>query len=86
MGADAVARHEAHLQLECVSAQAASWIVAAVQPELDDAPGGSAVKLSIQDACVQASIHATSLADLRASVNNVVRLLDAAHNVATQSA
>ncbi len=74
--------HRATLDLECDSASIARWVVQAIQPELSDAPGGSDVVLGLDGARVRVAISASSLADLRASVNNVVRLLDAANNVA----
>ncbi len=82
MAVDAAPVHQARLRLACDSPELAEIIVQAIQPELIDAPGGTRTELRLDGPVVEASISAPSLADLRASVNNVVRLLDAAHNVA----
>jgi len=72
------ARHTAEVTLPCGTAQQAEWVRRAIQAEVDEAPDGAACSLRLQGADLHADIRASDLAGLRASLNTLVRLADAA--------
>ncbi len=72
------AKHVASVTLPCGTAQQADWVRRAIQAEVDEAPDGAACTLSLQGADLRAEIHANDLAGLRAALNTLVRLADAA--------
>lgn len=71
-------RHTARVTLPCGSAQHADWVRRAIQAEADEAPDGARCTLSLRGSDLHAEIRADDLAGLRASLNTVVRLADAA--------
>lgn len=74
--------YAASLRLACDSAEQATWLAASIGPELTDGPDGSTATVRIEGAELCLDLAAVSLADLRALVNNLVRLLEAARQVA----
>ncbi|MEA3137439.1 MAG: Transcription factor Pcc1 [Thermoplasmata archaeon] len=71
-------KHAAKVTLPCVTAEQAEWVRRAIQAEVDEAPDGAACTLSLQGADLEAEIQANDLAGLRAALNTLVRLADAA--------
>jgi tRNA threonylcarbamoyladenosine modification (KEOPS) complex Pcc1 subunit len=71
-------RHQASVTLPCRTAQQAEWVRRAIQAEVDEAPDGAACALSIAGSDLHADLVAADLAGLRASLNTLVRLADAA--------
>jgi tRNA threonylcarbamoyladenosine modification (KEOPS) complex Pcc1 subunit len=78
MAAAPAGRHQASIVLPCRTAQQADWVRQAIQAEADESPDGAACTLSLRGADLHAEIRAGDLAGLRASLNTVVRLADAA--------
>lgn len=74
----AAGRHHASVTLPCGTAEQADWVRRAIQAEADEAPDGAACVLTLQGSDLHARIQANDLAGLRASLNTVVRLADAA--------
>ncbi|HUR24766.1 MAG TPA: KEOPS complex subunit Pcc1 [Candidatus Thermoplasmatota archaeon] len=72
------ARHTADVTIPCGTAQQADWVRRAIQAEADEAPDGATCTLTLQGPDLRAEIRASDLAGLRASLNTVVRLADAA--------
>ncbi|HJQ93603.1 MAG TPA: KEOPS complex subunit Pcc1 [Candidatus Thermoplasmatota archaeon] len=72
------ARHTAEVTLPCGTAEQADWVRRAIQAEADEAPDGAACVLSRRGSDLHARMEASDLAGLRASLNTVVRLADAA--------
>jgi tRNA threonylcarbamoyladenosine modification (KEOPS) complex Pcc1 subunit len=72
------ARHTAEVTLPCGTAQQAEWVRRAIQAEVDEAPDGAVCTLRIGGSDLHADIQAADLAGLRASLNTLVRLADAA--------
>lgn len=72
------ARHTAQVTLPCGTAEQADWVRRAIQAEVDEAPDGAACALSLHGAELRAEIRANDLAGLRAALNTLVRLADAA--------
>ena len=72
------ARHTAEVTLPCGSPQQAGWVRRAIQAEADEAPDGATCALTLRGSDLHAEIRAADLAGLRASLNTVVRLADAA--------
>lgn len=72
------ARHTAEVTLPCGTAQQADWVRRAIQAEAEEAPDGATCTLSLHGSDLHARIEARDLAGLRASLNTVVRLADAA--------
>jgi tRNA threonylcarbamoyladenosine modification (KEOPS) complex Pcc1 subunit len=72
------AKHTAEVTLPCGSTQQADWVRRAIQAEVDEAPDGAACTLTLQGSDLHAAIQASDLAGLRASLNTLVRLADAA--------
>ncbi len=68
----------AHLTVVLADPQAANAVHAALAPECDEGPEGSAVVMTVDGATLTADIQANDLSTLRAALNSVVRLLDAA--------
>lgn len=60
----------------------AAAVHAALLPEVAEGPTGSTTVLTRSDGQIVADIEADTLSTLRAAINNVVRLLDAAERVA----
>ncbi|MHB1260581.1 MAG: KEOPS complex subunit Pcc1 [Thermoplasmatota archaeon] len=71
-------KHSAEVTLPCGTAQQADWVRRAIQAEVDEAPDGAACTLSLHGAELRAEIRANDLAGLRAALNTLVRLADAA--------
>lgn len=74
----AASPHTAHVSLPCGSPVAADQVRRAIQAEADEAPDGARCDLSVQGDALEASIEAADVAGLRAALNTVVRLADAA--------
>lgn len=72
------AKHTAEVTLSCGNAQHAEWVQRAIQAEVDEAPDGATCSLTLRGADLHATVHASDLAGLRASLNTLVRLADAA--------
>lgn len=72
------ARHTAEVTIPCGTAQQAGWVRRAIQAEVDEAPDGAACALSLRGADLHAELRAGDLAGLRAALNTLVRLADAA--------
>ena len=72
------AKHTAEVTLPCGTAQQADWVRRAIQAEADEAPEGATCTLTLRGGDLHARIVAADLAGLRASLNTVVRLADAA--------
>ena len=70
--------HAADLRLDCKTPADANAVLGALQPEVADSAGGSRVALRLEGAILHAAIQAPDLASLRANVNSVARLADAA--------
>jgi tRNA threonylcarbamoyladenosine modification (KEOPS) complex Pcc1 subunit len=70
--------HSASLTLPCGSPTQADWVRRAIQAEVDEAPDGAHCTLRVEGADLHATIEAADVAGLRASLNTVVRLADAA--------
>lgn len=71
-------KHTAQVTLPCGTAQQAEWVRRAIQAEVDEAPDGATCTLGLQGPDLRAEIHAEDLAGLRAALNTLVRLADAA--------
>ena len=78
MSAPAAGRHTAEATLPCGTAERADWVRRAIQAEVDEAPDGAACRLEVRGPELHAAVQAQDLAGLRASLNTVVRLADAA--------
>jgi len=74
----AAAVHTADLSLPCGSRQAAEWVRRAIVAETDEAPEGARCDLRVEGPTLRAALTAEDLAGLRAGLNTVVRLADAA--------
>lgn len=72
------ALHRAEATIPCGGARQAGWVLRAIRDEAADAPEGAACDLSVEGDALKARIVAGDLAGLRASLNTVVRLADAA--------
>ncbi|MFA5945138.1 MAG: KEOPS complex subunit Pcc1 [Candidatus Thermoplasmatota archaeon] len=72
------AKHTAEVTLPCGSAEKAEWVRRAIQAEVDEAPDGASCTLTIKGGDLCAEVHASDLAGLRAALNTLVRLADAA--------
>lgn len=70
--------HRAEATLPCGGARQAEWVLRAIRDEAADAPEGASCELSVAGDGLRARIVAGDLAGLRASLNTVVRLADAA--------
>jgi tRNA threonylcarbamoyladenosine modification (KEOPS) complex Pcc1 subunit len=68
--------HEADVTLPC--GRHAEAVRRAIQPEADDLPEGATCQLSLDGDSLVAHLQARDLAGLRAALNSVVRLADAA--------
>lgn len=68
----------AQLTVVLADPQTALAVHAALAPECDEGPEGSSVTMTVDGASLSASIEAKDLSTLRAALNSVVRLLDAA--------
>ncbi len=79
-------QHDAELRLECPSSQAAIWILAAVSPELEDGPEGATCDVKVDGSAVVAKLSAPDVSTLRAAINTVTRLVDAAQRSAAAGA
>ena len=75
-------RHTAQLRFELGDEATAEAVRQALMPEMADGPEGTAVTLRREGATLHADVRAADLAGLRAGLNGVVRLLDAAAKVA----
>lgn len=72
------AMHHADVTLDCGTAEKAGWVRRAIQAEVDEAPDGAHTTLALDDAVLRARIEAADVAGLRAALNTLVRLADAA--------
>jgi tRNA threonylcarbamoyladenosine modification (KEOPS) complex Pcc1 subunit len=71
-------KHTAQVTLPCGTAQQAEWVRRAIQTEVDEAPDGAVCRLAIAGSDLRAELEARDLAGLRAALNTLVRLADAA--------
>jgi tRNA threonylcarbamoyladenosine modification (KEOPS) complex Pcc1 subunit len=71
-------RHTASVTLPCGTAEQADWVRRAIQAEVDEAPDGASCTLTLAGPDLHAEVRASDLAGLRASLNTLVRLADAA--------
>lgn len=71
-------RHSAEVTLPCGSAEQAEWVRRAIQAEVDEAPDGAHTVLRTEGERLHASLEAADVAGLRAALNTLVRLADAA--------
>lgn len=76
--AAAGAAHTAEATIPCGGGRQAEWVLRAIRDEVADAPDGASCVLSVEGDALRARIAAADLAGLRASLNTVVRLADAA--------
>ena len=74
----APAKHSAEVTLPCGTAEKADWVRRAIQTEVDEAPEGASCTLSLRGGDLHAEVQASDLAGLRAALNTLVRLADAA--------
>jgi tRNA threonylcarbamoyladenosine modification (KEOPS) complex Pcc1 subunit len=74
----AASPHTAHVSLPCGSSAQAELVRRAIQAEADEAPDGARCVLSVRGEALEAAIEAADVAGLRAALNTVVRLADAA--------
>jgi tRNA threonylcarbamoyladenosine modification (KEOPS) complex Pcc1 subunit len=72
------ALHTAEATIPCGGDRQAGWVLRAIRDEVADAPEGAVCTLSVEGGDLRARIAAADLAGLRASLNTVVRLADAA--------
>ena len=72
------AKHTAEVTIPCGTAQQADWVRRAIQAEVDEAPDGAACLLGLRGVDLHAELRAGDLAGLRAALNTLVRLADAA--------
>jgi tRNA threonylcarbamoyladenosine modification (KEOPS) complex Pcc1 subunit len=70
--------HLADVAIPCGGPAEAAWVLRAIRDEVADAPEGASCDLSAEGGALRARIAAADLAGLRASLNTVVRLADAA--------
>ena len=70
--------HRATLRFDLPDPDSARAVASALSPEVADGPGGSATTLRVEAATLHAELEADSVSGLRAALNSVVRLLDAA--------
>ena len=70
--------HRAEVVLPCGGARQAEWVRQAIQAEADDAPEGATCFLAVAGDALRATVEARDVAGLRAALNTVVRLADAA--------
>ncbi len=70
--------NHAHLSVVLPDPEAARAVHAALAPECDEGPEGSTVTMTVEAATILADIEAVDLSTLRAALNSVIRLLDAA--------
>ncbi len=68
----------AQLSIVLPDPKIAQAVHAALAPECDEGPEGSSVVMTVDGATLHAEIDAKDLSTLRAALNSVVRLLDAA--------
>ncbi|HLF16041.1 MAG TPA: KEOPS complex subunit Pcc1 [Candidatus Thermoplasmatota archaeon] len=73
--------HRAELELPCASADAARWVLAAVAKETESGPEGTTCSIVADGAMLRVRLEAGDVASLRAALQGVVRLVDAAHRV-----
>lgn len=70
--------HRAELVFQCPSPAVALLLERTLRAEQGEGPEGSTLLLAVEGASVQARVRATDLATLRAAINSVTRLADAA--------
>ncbi len=70
--------HDADLSFPLPDPDSARAVAEALRPEVADGPEGSTTVLAVEGAVVRARVTADSVGGLRAALNSVVRLLDAA--------
>lgn len=70
--------HRATLSFDLADPADARAAVRALEPEVADGPEGSTATLRAEGATVHADLSAETVSGLRAALNGVVRLLDAA--------
>ena len=74
----AASPHTATVTLPCGSSARAEIVRRAIQAETDEAPEGATCRLAVAGAELTAMVEAADVAGLRAALNTVVRLADAA--------
>lgn len=74
--------HTASLAVPCTDPDEARVLHQALEVETRDGPEGSTVTLRVQDATIAIEVEAPDTSTLRAALNSVLRLLDAAQRVA----
>ncbi len=74
--------HTAELDLDCGDETAARIVAAAVQSEAEEGPEGTRAELRQDGARLRVRIESDDLSRLRAALQSLVRLADAAHRVA----
>lgn len=70
--------HGATLRLECGDAATARAVRDALAVELEDGPAGTHTSVIADGSALSVAVEAVDLAGLRATLNGVVRLADAA--------
>lgn len=70
--------HQAALAFACASPTVARLLQQTLSAEQGDGPEGSTLALHVEDSTLHAAIRAVDLATLRAAINSVTRLADAA--------
>lgn len=70
--------HRATLAFGLPDTDSARAVASALLVEVADGPEGSTTTLRVEDATLHAGLEADSVSGLRAALNSLVRLLDAA--------
>lgn len=70
--------HRADLAFTCASTHVAQLLERTLRAEEGDGPEGSSLTLHVEGDAVHAALQAVDLATLRAAINSVTRLADAA--------
>lgn len=78
--------HRASLVLRTPSPAVAQAVAGALSLEAREGPEGCRVEVRALDATLEVDVEADNLSDLRAALNSIVRLLDAAQRVASMDA
>lgn len=73
-----MAPHRADLTFACGDARTATLLERTLQAEATEGPDGSTLALAVKGDDLQARLEARDVATLRAAINSVARLADAA--------
>lgn len=68
----------ARVVVDLGDARQAQAVLAALQPETSDGPEGTATRLALEGTAIMAELEAPDVSGLRAALNSLIRLLDAA--------